>query len=388
MKVKNKVKKQDRLSVLKSDLRIQVEGFNQMRTLNTLNNEGVVLRDIFRLSPKALNITISKKDGKKTFAFLDKMGYTYKILGESGAKIIFSRVLARIGLFAGIFIFGALAIILSTMVWRIDIGGNETVDSLFIARELQALGVRRGVFRFTIDTDAVTSALRDMEGVAEGTVTVRGTTVFIQVLEEKDFIPPEMPEEPSDVISSFDAEVTRVITERGTPKVGVGSIVQAGETLIRGEILNTAGEVLEEVKARGIVFGRVAFSQTHIFSETEQYFVRTGETRRLTALSIFGLRLGRRAPAGPMVEWEREVSYGRLGFIRIEQAVYHEVEERQTEIDVDARMRDLAAAAVLDNVIKAGGGEVDVVTTVADLGNGIRMLNIHIVAEVVLGRAS
>ncbi|MCL2556694.1 MAG: sporulation protein YqfD [Firmicutes bacterium] len=376
-----------KLPLLKSIIKIEISGLNQMRIINLLNKEGVILLDIIKHSPKLLSITINKKDSIKTFALLKNMCYTYEVVALSGPKNIRKKALLHIGLIVGIFVFSALAIFLSTMVWRIDISGNENVDALLIARHLNNQGIKSGVFRAGIDIEGAIDALRDLDGISEGTIHIRGTTVFVNVLEEEIFVDPEVPLLPSDLTSNFDAQVTRIITESGTPLVKIGDIVARDEVLISRVIFDLEGEVLEEVKARGRVYGNVAFSTTHIFSTTEVYVHDTGERKNFNSLSIFGLNIGRRT-SDQVSGWQRVSTQNQFFFIpiKVNRNSYSQIIMKERQRDVNAHVDQLIRAAVLDNIIRVGGSEIETIHTLENMGNGLLMLNIHIVGEILLAR--
>lgn len=360
-----------------------------MRIINTLNKEGVVLSSIIKRSPKLLSITINKKDSAKTLALLKKMCYDYDIIAQTGIKSIAKKSLSHIGVIIGLFIFSALAIFLSNMVWRVEISGNEVVDELLIERHLQEQGITSGVFRSRIDIYAAINSLRDLDGISEGSIEIRGTTVFVSVLEEVVFIPPELPLLPSDVVSGFDAQVTRIIVESGTPLVKLGDIVARDEVLISREIFDLNGELLDEVKARGRVYGEVAFSATHIFSETEVYAHDTGERKNFSQLSLFGLNIGR-GTSDEVRGWQRMSTQNQFFFIpiRVIRNSYSQIVMRERQRDVAGHVNNLIREAVLDNIIRAGGSEVEVVHTLERIEGGLFMLNIHIVAEVLLANVS
>jgi len=379
--------KNHKLPILKSVIKLRIHGFNQMRTINSLNKEGIILSDIIKHSPKLLSVTINKKDALKTFALLKKMCYDYEIENETGLKRLGKKVLSHIGIFLGIIIFSGLAIVLSTMVWRIEISGNELVDELLIIRHLENQGITSGVFRRGVDIEAAINSLRDLDGISEGSIEMRGTTVFVNVLEEEVFIPPEVPLLPSDVISGFDAQITRIIVESGTPLVKVGDIVARDEVLISREVFDLNGELLDEVKARGRVYGEAAFSTTHIFSEIEVYAYDTGDKKNFSTLSLFGLNIGR-GTSDEVRGWQRVSTQDRFFFIpiRITRNSYSHIVMRERQRDIETHVDNLIREAVLDNVIRAGGSEVEVVHSLESMDNGLFMLNIHIVAEVLLAR--
>jgi len=87
--------------------------------------------------------------------------------------------------------------------------------------------------------------------------------------------------------------------------------------------------------------------------------------------------------------WQRTTRTERFFFIpiRVTQNNYANIVMRERQRDVEAHIDSLIRAAVLDNIIKAGGSEVEVVHTITRIENGLIMLNIHLIGEVLIARA-
>lgn len=373
------------MPIFKAAIRLRITGFNQSRILNTLMDNGIKLREIKRISPKILEFTQSKKDSQKTFAILNKMCYDYTVVAESGVHTLLFWSIRHIGLIIGALFFSIVFATLSQMVWRIEINGNENLDDAIIAKNLRQCGVKVGTFKTKLNTDAVADVLREIEGIAEGTAEVKGTTLFINVLEEKKYNPPSDNNEVSDIVSQYDAEVTKIIVKSGNGLVKVGDKVAKGQILIKGERLNSNGEPIEQVRSIGTIYGRVAFKETFIFSKTEQKVERIEKKKVYTKLSFFRLTIGKDKADKCC---ERVVSESKLFFlpIKVIRTEYYKTKVVEVERDIEKYTEQLKDQALLNNVIKTGGSNIETVTTLTELDGDLMMLNIYIVAEMIIGQ--
>ncbi|MCL2676006.1 MAG: sporulation protein YqfD [Firmicutes bacterium] len=371
----------DNLPLFKATFRLRVTGLNQTRLLNVLNKE-VTLKNIKRVSPKILEFTISKKESEKAFTTLQKMCYTYDIMGRGGVRTVFASCLRHVGLLIGALVFGAAIALASQTVWKIDISGNSLVDDLTITRSLKECGVKVGSFKNKVDTDVAAAALREVKGVAEASAELKGTTVYIRLLEEKNYIPQGEKGAPRDITSKYDAEITRMSVVSGTAQVKLGDRVAAGGVLIKAERLSSIGESMGYTPAEGSIYGRVAFKETHIFSKTEQILCRTGEKKIYTNLSIFGLDIGKKPDkSGESVTTEEKLFFIPIKVTRTE---VYATEVISRERDMDEYVARLKAEAVLKNVIRAGGSEIETATTLTVLEGGMYMVCVYVVAEVLI----
>lgn len=377
--MRRKTKNPDEKLPLFACERICAEGRNFARLVERLRAENIRLMSISRPSFNEIRFTICEKDKQKTFAILQEMCYNYRVSGVGGAKTFLSALTRRIGALVAAVVFTAGAAVMSSRVWRVSIEGNSRVETAVIERSLREAGVRIGMAASSVDADKTAAFLRGTDGIAESTVEVIGTTLSVKVLESKDYIPPH--ESRETIVSRYDAEITRVVVRSGTSAVKVGDRVAKNAELIRPYSIGSSGEVLDETAADGEVYGKVAFTTTTYLPETEIYFERTGKKKVYTTVSIFGKSWGKAAPKGDTETFSETMCFLP---IRLSRTVWYETEMRTRETDIEGRVERLKREALLENVIKAGGSEIDTAVTVTAADGGLVRVNIYILAEVLL----
>lgn len=371
---------------LTETLVIEVDGFNQSRLLSELVAAEITARNITRESASKISFEIAKKDGKKTFAILEKLCYNYSVVVRGGLKNASRRWLARAGLIIGLIVFLTLTVLSYGFIWRIDVRGTEKLDPDVVIRQLKSMNVSVGASKKNVDEKALVKALNAMDEIVESTVEIVGTTVVVSVFESTDYVPRDETE-PADILSGYDAEITRVNAERGTSMVKAGDRVAKDSVLISGSLFNTEGEEIERVRAQGEVYGKVAFKESCVFSTVSYKTVRTGRTYKKTDVGIFGLT------------WRSKVKHGFTSFetvtteetfsaflpVRARRTVYYETALEQVTRTEEEVAAEFTAAALEKNVFKTGGTVLRTVHTVEDAGGGTFKLSVYIEAEILIG---
>ena len=369
-----------------NSVRIRVDGFNQMRLMNALVDGGVEISDLSKVSPSEMSFCVAKKHYGKTFAILEKLCYNYTVEERTDAKAVFSSCLKRIGLIVGAVAFSAALWLGYGLIWRIDVTGNEKVDTLTIERTLKEAGVFRGKPRDKIDRDGVRNAVNSIDGVLESSVEISGGTVRVTVVETTDFLPPAA-QEFSDVCSEYDAEITRIITSAGTALVSVGSRVTKGETLIGAYSVDAEGNHTR-AEAKGEVYGKVAFAKTETFSVKENVSVRTGKTYKSSRYTLFGLNIKCKEKHGfEKFETETEtlnVFEDLFIPLKLRRTVFYEVTEEERVYDLTERAEYFKSLILDEMIVKAGGAEIETSYTLTRISEDMYRINVYMEAELLI----
>ncbi len=167
-----------------------------------------------------------------------------KIESKQGLPFIISKHKKRIGLFYGAVIAAAFLSVMSTMIWSINISGNNVVTDEQILKALEETGVRHGTFRK--DINAATVRFNVMSKIPELsylTVNVLGSCLEVEVAEQTD--EPHVADKslPCDVASTTDGQIAALEVYHGTALHKQGEAVRAGEILAAGFIELTDGSV-------------------------------------------------------------------------------------------------------------------------------------------------
>ncbi|MCH5163662.1 MAG: sporulation protein YqfD [Clostridiales bacterium] len=365
---------------MKSTVEYEVIGLNQLKLINTFKKEGVIIKKLIRQNQKLMTFCISGKDRAKVTALMDSQGFSYAVVNEESFFKSIKNVLPRLGLVAGLLVMIILSVIASNYLWKIEISGNDRVDELTIIRTLGQSGVYVGQ-RKSFDNKQVEEALMALEDISAVSAQIVGTTLKVDIVESALISPPK---QTGDIISLYDAEITRIIVNSGSAKVKIGDRIPIGATLIEGVEYNTEGNPILDVLAQGSVYGKVNFT----YSETTSLcggYIRTGNVTSNTILKLFGLSIGKELQVEG--EYEAEKTLTRIGSffpLYAETTRYYEL-EKLPDITLEDLKEQVKDKAVNGLIIRAGGSAIVATANATPISGNVYRITVHIEAEVSIG---
>lgn len=365
---------------------IRVQTAAPAKLLTLLTREGIATGDAVRIKG-GVRFVVRERYAAKTFAFLESLCYTYSVEAAGGRAAV-RRALLRSGLIAGAAAVFVLYMLFGGCVWRIRIEGNERLSDKAVLEMLASSGVRRGV-KGDFDFAAVERQMRAFDGISECSVDMRGSTLTVTVIEQAEIADPSVPPGRADIVSRYDATVTRVVCERGTARVKTGDVVTAGGTLIEGASYTTMGddygnpELLEEFRAQGEVYGAVVFSRSAAVPAVRTVYTRTGRSRTRTVLRLRGLSIGRNM--SPYASYETAVTEDKLDFLPVlcRRITYYETQAETVETDPETEASAMLAA--LGDEAGLAGGTILSVSHNVSAANGMYYIHCYVTAEMALG---
>lgn len=361
-------------------VRFEVTGLNQIKLLNTLGREGITVIKLNKYSQKLMCFTVKGKEKTKTINILQKQGFDFTIVSEISSNKTFKLILLRAGLIVGMAATVALSVFASKFLWRIEITGNERVNELTIIRTLKDTGISIGQKK-SFDLHVAEEALMNLSDISVASVQVVGTTLRIDIVESSVTTPEKGI---GDIVSLFDAEITRITVNSGTSKVKIGDRVPIGSTLIEGVDYDTEGNPLVDVTAQGAVYGKVNFTYSEI-SSLSGGFVRTGKVIESTVIKLFGLNIGKEKHVDFLYESEKTVTQiGSFFPLYAETTRYFELTP-QLEISLDKLSESIKEKAINNLVIKAGGSAIEATVNAVQIVDKVYKVTVHIQAEISIG---
>jgi len=177
---------------------------------------------------------------------------------------------------------------LTSFVWVVDVNGNDRVSEDRIIRELESLGLKPGVFKYTVNArELETALLIKMDQLSWVGINIVGTKALVDVVERVE--PPALvdKETPCNILAKKDGLITNVFVFDGTPLVKEGDTVKSGQLLISG-VVEKPGFPVRLVHAMGKVEARTWYHGSEEQELLLQKRERTGNTARKIRL-----RLGR-----------------------------------------------------------------------------------------------
>ncbi len=263
-----------------SNFLVKVKGLNSQRTLNTLTQKGIRIKNSERYGSE-LFFEVGKKDINKTKECLDKLYLSADINEKkNGLESIFS--LWRFGLVLGIILCVLIYCILSSFILKIEISGvdqNQKKNIIFFLKEND---ITLGTKKSELDLTEIEDIMMDNFEFSVVSPSIVGTSLVIKVKEE--LSPPIYMDltKKTPLIASEDALITRIVCGSGTKIVSVGKSVKSGDVLI--DCKKMVGEEEYYVQAVGEVYGKI-WRQKEIFvPTTKEEYVPTGNVEKVRVI--------------------------------------------------------------------------------------------------------
>ncbi|HWO54627.1 MAG TPA: sporulation protein YqfD [Paenibacillus cookii] len=246
------------LSGVRGCVQITVRGEGINRLINALAEAGIPVWDI---RPASNNQTADMKLLLRDFhalrPLLKRTGCRMHVARRIGLPFRLAKLYKRKFFAAGIGAFFLLLFVLTSLVWNINVVGNEKIPTEDILKAAKEEGVRpyQWIFRLK-EPDKLSRALSlKLPETSWIGVERKGTTITIQVVEA------EKPEKeplasPRHLVSKSDAVITSIYAEQGRPLVQKNTRVKKGQVLISG-ILGDGEARSQVVVAKGEVKGLV-----------------------------------------------------------------------------------------------------------------------------------
>lgn len=268
-----------------------VKGFFLERFLNLCLKKDICLWDVSSESENKMHLKMSIKGFKTVRSAAYRTRSKVTVEKRAGLPFIIQKYKKRkafvFGFFAAVFLFFAL----SCFIWRIDVTGNEKVETDLILNTLSDLGFKTGKLRYGVDVYYLQNeVLKKEKSLSWIWVDIKGTRATVSVKEK---IPaPEIADytTPSNIVAAKEGLVTRVVALNGEAAVKEGDIVDRGDLLISGVVdLGESGAVY--TGAKGSVTARTWYTADGEFPLVKTEYIRTGEKISKNTVNLFGFNV-------------------------------------------------------------------------------------------------
>lgn len=354
--------------------RISVNGLNRARLLKTLVSDGINLENIYNEPQNPLKFTIKSTDKAKTFAILKKLCYNYTVEWDYGAKPLVKIALSRIGLLVGFTVAAAICVIISRSVLFIRVIKVEDLDENEIVCAVRSVA-SVPTFRNRLQVDEIRRKVEAVNGVALCNVSVRGNSIIVEAIGASGRQETQIKNE---IISEYDAVVTKIVAKRGTAVKKTGDIVKKGELLISGNVMSSDGTtVVRTVVPEGEVWGKVALHDSALIPETVLVKKRTGNSKTFSFLTF-----GKRQPitTSPYKTSDSVVETAVTGIFipfKFTKITYYETVFVSEKTDPGKEAQKIADRLSTS----AAGTLLDTKVTVTAKENGITRLSVYVIVE-------
>ncbi len=208
---------------------VELKGNALERLFNKMSSKEIELWDIKRVR-HGFCFKMKARDYSRIRPILRYRKCTVRITKKKGLPFLVYRSKQRKAFFIGIMIFFMLLKILTSIVWFIEIEGNEIVSSDDLQSVILSSGIQRGSWIKDIDLlNLEKTILKEIPKILWIDASLKGTRLQIKIVEKKLFDKTEL----TDIIATNSGIITQMIVFKGKSMVQEGDIVQKGQLLIQ-----------------------------------------------------------------------------------------------------------------------------------------------------------
>lgn len=271
--------------------------------LNMAVKRDLHIWDFHMVSEKKAEFFITLSDFFRLKPILRKTYTRIHVKERRGLPFFFNQFSKRKGLAVGFFLFFILVYVMSSIIWSIEIVGNQTIKEEEVHQAIEEIGIHTGMFQFQLPDYKVIQdhLLFKLENTVWIGVNQKGTRLYITVVEK---VTPKIKPlaSPRHIISNKDAVIYKILAENGLPLVKVNDRVKKGDILISGIMGNEKNNQI--VVAEGTVEGIVWYESTVTLPINQKWKEYTGNVIQRKYL-IIGSRMIR-------MEGEKEIPYAHF----------------------------------------------------------------------------
>ncbi len=261
--------------------------------LNICNRENVMLKNV-TVSDEGICAGIRYRDYGKLLLAANKSGMELEILRKYGLPEYMKRWKARIGIPIGVAIASLLLLLLSSMLWSIEISGLKSINQQQFVSYLENFDIKTGMFLMNVNCNEIESVVQQYgENVLRANVNLAGCKLFINVEEREPSPQIKNENRICNIIAEKDGEILKADVFAGELKVKPGDAVVKGDLLVEGVRITAEGE-RRYLQAQAVITAR---TRECITCQTASNISVKNVVHRKNKFSfyLFGLILGKKA---------------------------------------------------------------------------------------------
>ncbi|CAM3437178.1 sporulation protein YqfD [Marinicrinis lubricantis] len=261
------------LTYVQGSVEIEVRKGKQEQFINELTHRNIKIWNVHKRPSGEIRMSLFVSDAARLRPLLKQTGCRMHVLRRDGLPFLLKKIWRRKVLALGIPLFLAGIYILTSLVWGVHVTGNDKISEQQVLQAARKHGIYKYQWSFKLDEpEALSDALmQELPGVSWVGVRKEGTQIYIEVVESA--LKEEKPlKNPRHLISTSDAVITEIFTERGVPKVDPNTRVKKGDVLISGVLGDEENQqiVVAEGKVKGLVW-HVMHIEVPLTSKTRNY---------------------------------------------------------------------------------------------------------------------
>ena len=228
-------------------VRIKISGTQKEKLINRFASRSVSLWKI-TLDKNYIEANMSLNDFYNIKPILRNTNFKLRSIKRYGLPFIINKYKKR-----KFFVFGMLftllvLLVLSNIIWDINIYGTERIDREKVIKVVKEAGLTIGKPKFMLNFKEIEDELYKKIGdIAWLNIYQKGTSINIDIAETVIKTSETPPNIPCDIVADKEAIVYDIVTLKGVPKVKAKDVVNEGEVLVSGEIdVEQDGEKLKK----------------------------------------------------------------------------------------------------------------------------------------------
>jgi similar to stage IV sporulation protein len=260
---------------------VDLTGGEVSRFINEATRAGFELRSITWMGPSRVRCTLFVPDFFRLRPLLRSTGTKVRIVQKKGFPFLWMRFMRRRFFALGVLLFLLLLFGLSSVVWSIEVEGNERIPETELRTLLREEGVYIGQLKQRIKpAEEIQYRLGEkMPQLSWVGFRIEGTRAVLTVVEKKQVedLPEKQEQGPVHLVAKRGALITDMQVERGRPVVEVQDVVKKGQLLVSGRYGDPQNEETGHlVGAKGKVWGQVWYESVVEVPLTQKRKVYTG----------------------------------------------------------------------------------------------------------------
>ena len=264
-------------------------GFSD-RFLNNAESEGINIWDV-RYEKGVMHGRTYIRGYRRIRHSAYMSGMSVRVERRVGLPFFLKRYNNRWGLLAGLVVFAAMLIYFSSMIWVVEVRGNENIPYDKVLETFADLGLKSGAKKSEIVPDDLQYIAEDeIDGLSWIVVNISGSVATIELREKIDV--PEIVDRDDicNVVAAADGEIISISALTGWKSVKVGDGVVRGQMLISGVSQSERGNVYYR-HAMGSVIARTQRILTAEIPLRREEIVYIDDVKHRYSLEILGSKI-------------------------------------------------------------------------------------------------
>ncbi|HYK71862.1 MAG TPA: sporulation protein YqfD [Pseudoneobacillus sp.] len=269
---------------------VKITGKGIERFINSLTRNNLVIWNVKKCGTNTIIFKMKLSDVNELRKHKRGSDCKVKFLQRSGAPFLLKRLFRNSGFLIGAIGFILVIMLLSNMVWGIEIKGAKPATEHQIRKQLTEMGIQVGKLQFYMDdVETIQRKLTNkIEVLTWVGVELKGTTYHFQVVEKNQ---PKKPEvlNPRNLVAKKKAIIVKMFVENGKSQVKLNDRVVPGQLLISGLIGKEDNPKM--VPAKGEILGETWYKTSVDLPLKSNFYVFNGQEKLKHSIKIGKLNI-------------------------------------------------------------------------------------------------